>query len=225
MVYIQQELERLKGETLSMWDLVISQLNRAGESLMSLDKDMAREVLCREKRVNAYELMLDSDCEDIISLYKPVALDLRFTLSTMKIGTNLERIGDFCEGIARFVLDYPEIHIEADLFERAGINEMVDIVKDMLCRTREAYEKESSALATTVFAMDVRVDELNHEAAPIIARHVQENPDRALECLNLISIIRRLERIGDHCNNIAEDVVFYIDAKVIKHAGNGENKS
>lgn len=221
MVYIQQELERLKCETLSMWELVISQLNRAGEALMSLDKEMAREVMCREKRVNAFELKLDSDCEDIIALYNPVALDLRFTLSTMKIGTNLERIGDFCEGIARFVLDYPEINIEADLFDSAGINEMITIVKDMLHRTRDAYEQESSALATTIFAMDTRVDELNHTAVPIIARHVQENPDRAIECLNLVSIIRRLERIGDHCNNIAEDVVFYIDAKVLKHAGNG----
>ncbi len=222
MVYIQQELERLKSETLAMWDLVNSQLNKAGEALLSFDKEMAREVLCREKRVNAYELKIDSDCEDIIGLYQPVALDLRFTLSTMKIGTNLERIGDFCEGIARYVLDYPEMSIEADILDRTGIKEMVAIVKDMLHRTRDAYEQESSALATTVFAMDTRVDELNHRAMPIIAEHLQTLPERAIECLNLISIIRRLERMGDHCNNIAEDVVFYIDAKVLKHADKGE---
>lgn len=217
MVYIQQELERLKSETLAMWELVSSQLNRAGEALLSLDKDMAREVLYREKRVNAYELKLDSYCEDIIALYNPVALDLRFTLATMKIGTNLERIADFCEGIARFVIDYPEINIEADLFERTGIKEMVAIVKDMLERTREAYEKELSSLATSVIDMDIRVDELNHAAIPIIAEHLQVVPERAVECLNLVSIIRRLERMGDHCNNMAEDIVFYLDAKVLKH--------
>ena len=114
---------------LDMWDLVGSQLNRAGEALLSLDKEMAREVTCREKRVNAFELKIDSDCEDIIALYNPVALDLRFTLSTMKISTNLERIADFCDGIARFVIDYPDINIEAELFERTGIKEMITIGK------------------------------------------------------------------------------------------------
>ena len=78
-----------------MWDLVNSQLNRAGESLISLDKDLAKEVVYREKRVNAFELKIDSDCEDIIGLYNPVALDLRFTLAMMKINNNLERIADF----------------------------------------------------------------------------------------------------------------------------------
>ncbi|MBQ8565499.1 MAG: phosphate signaling complex protein PhoU [Bacteroidaceae bacterium] len=218
MVYIQQELEKLKSELLEMWDLVNSQLNRAGEALLSLDKEIAKDVMCREKRVNAFELKIDSDCEDIIGLYNPVALDLRFTLSSMKISTNLERIGDFCEGLARFVLDYPEVNIESDLFERTGIKEMITIVKEMLRRTRDAYEQESSALATSIFAMDTRVDELNRAAVPIIAEHLQQVPERAFECLNLISIIRRLERMGDHCNNIAEDVVFYIDAKVLKHA-------
>ncbi len=204
---------------LDMWDLVGSQLNRAGEALLSLDKEMAREVTCREKRVNAFELKIDSDCEDIIALYNPVALDLRFTLSTMKISTNLERIADFCDGIARFVIDYPDINIEAELFERTGIKEMITIGKEMLRRTREAYDQESSAIATTIFEMDNRVDELNHSSVPIIAEHLQAVPERATECLNLISIIRRLERIGDHCNNIAEEIVFYLDAKVLKHAG------
>ena len=206
-----------------MWDLVGSQLNRAGEALLSFDKDLAREVLYREKRVNAYELKIDSDCEDIISLYNPVALDLRFTLSTMKISTNLERIADFCEGIARYVLDYPSINIEVDLFERAGISEMVSIVKEMLQRIREAYEMESSSMAITVFDMDLRVDELNRAAMPIIAEHLKLVPERAIECLNLVSIIRRLERIGDHCNNIAEDIVFYVDAKVLKHKDTKDN--
>lgn len=206
-----------------MWDLVESQLNRAGEALLSFDKDLAREVLYREKRVNAYELKIDSDCEDIISLYNPVALDLRFTLSTMKISTNLERIADFCEGIARYVLDYPSINIEVDLFERAGISEMVSIVKEMLQRIREAYEMESSSMAITVFDMDLRVDELNRAAMPIIAEHLKLVPERAIECLNLVSIIRRLERIGDHCNNIAEDIVFYVDAKVLKHKDTKDN--
>lgn len=84
MRYIEKELENLKDEVLEMWTLVYSQLNRAGEALLSLDKDLAREVIYREKRVNAFELKIDSDCEDIIGLYTPVAVDLRFVLAMLK---------------------------------------------------------------------------------------------------------------------------------------------
>ena len=179
MIYIEKELDDLKKEVLEMWDLVNSQLNRAGEALLSMDKELAHEVTYREKRVNAFELKIDSDCEDIIGLYNPVALDLRFTLAMMKTSNNLERIADFCDGIARFVIDYPEVNIESELFEKTGIKEMLDIVKAMMLQAENAL----------------------------------------IECLNLISIIRRLERIGDHCNNIAEEIVFYLDAKILKHAG------
>ena len=200
MIYIEKELDDLKKEVLEMWDLVNSQLNRAGEALLSMDKELAHEVTYREKRVNAFELKIDSDCEDIIGLYNPVALDLRFTLAMMKTSNNLERIADFCDGIARFVIDYPEVNIESEQAENALIE-----------------EKSSEAIA--VFNKDNRVDELNHAAVPIIAEYLQQFPERAIECLNLISIIRRLERIGDHCNNIAEEIVFYLDAKILKHAG------
>ena len=218
MIYIEKELENLKKEVLEMWDLVNSQLNRAGESLISLDKDLAKEVVYREKRVNAFELKIDSDCDDIIGLYNPVALDLRFTLAMMKINNNLERIADFCEGIARFVIDYPEINIEAELFEKTGIKEMLQIIKDMMNKAELALIEEKSSLAVDLFEMDNRVDELNRNAVPIIAEYLQQFPERAVECLNLISIIRRMERIGDHCNNMAEEIVFYLDAKVLKHA-------
>lgn len=176
-----------------MWDLVNSQLNRAGEALLSMDKELAHEVTYREKRVNAFELKIDSDCEDIIGLYNPVALDLRFTLAMMKTSNNLERIADFCDGIARFVIDYPEVNIESELFEKTGIKEMLDIVKAMMLQAENALIEEKSSEAIAVFNKDNRVDELNHAAVPIIAEYLQQFPERAIECLNLISIIRRLE--------------------------------
>ena len=200
MIYIEKELDDLKKEVLEMWDLVNSQLNRAGEALLSMDKELAHEVT-------------------IIGLYNPVALDLRFTLAMMKTSNNLERIADFCDGIARFVIDYPEVNIESELFEKTGIKEMLDIVKAMMLQAENALIEEKSSEAIAVFNKDNRVDELNHAAVPIIAEYLQQFPERAIECLNLISIIRRLERIGDHCNNIAEEIVFYLDAKILKHAG------
>ena len=218
MKYIENELDGLKREILEMWTLVDSQLNRAGEALLSLDRELAKEVVYREKRVNAFELKIDSDCEDIIALYAPVAVDLRFVLAVLKINTNLERIADFCEGIAQFVLKYPSISIDAELFDKARIRTMLSIVKEMLQSGKEALEEEKSSLAVSIFEKDSQVDELNHGATGIIADYLQQYPDRAAECLNLIGIIRKMERIGDHCNNMAEEIVFYLDAKVLKHS-------
>ena len=102
--FIESELILLKKEIDEMWTLVYNQLDRAGEAVLTLDKELAQQVMVRERRVNAFELKIDSDVEDIIALYNPVAIDLRFVLAMLKINTNLERLGDFAEGIARFVL-------------------------------------------------------------------------------------------------------------------------
>ena len=218
MRYIEKELENLKDEVLEMWTLVYSQLNRAGEALLSLDKDLAREVIYREKRVNAFELKMDSYCEDIIGLYTPVAVDLRFVLAMLKINTNLERIADFCEGMSRFVIDYPQISVDAELLDKTNLREMLDTIKKMMEKGKEALTEESSSIAVGIFDMDNRVDEINRQATHIVARYIQDKPDRADECLRLIGIIRKMERIGDHCNNMAEEIIFYLDAKVLKHS-------
>ena len=102
--FIESELVLLKKEIDEMWTLVYNQLGRAGEAVLTLDRELAQQVLVRERRVNAFELKIDSDIEDIIALYNPVAIDLRFVLAMLKINTNLERLGDFAEGIAKFRL-------------------------------------------------------------------------------------------------------------------------
>ena len=146
MIYIEKELDDLKKEVLEMWDLVNSQLNRAGEALLSMDKELAHEVTYREKRVNAFELKIDSDCEDIIGLYTPVAVDLRFVLAMLKINTNLERIADFCEGMSRFVIDYPQISVDAELLDKTNLREMLDTIKKMMEKEPEAPLYETSVM-------------------------------------------------------------------------------
>lgn len=92
--FIESELVLLKKEIDEMWTLVYNQLDRAGDAVLTLDRELAQQVLVRERRVNAFELKIDSDVEDIIALYNPVAIDLRFVLAMLKINTNLERLGD-----------------------------------------------------------------------------------------------------------------------------------
>jgi len=215
---VEAELEKLKKETLEMFTLVYNQLQRAGESVLTLDKDMARQVILRERRVNAFELMIDRDVEDMIALYNPVAVQLRFTLAMFKINSNLERIGDFAEGIARFVIDFQGPALDAELIRKLELAEMFTQVESMLQIQYEALEKENVDLAIRVFDMDQRVDEINYNAHSILAAYIIEKPEtNASDALHLISVFRKLERLGDHCTNIGEEIVFYLDAKVLKH--------
>ena len=116
--FIESELILLKKEIDEMWTLVYNQLDRAGEAVLTLDKELAQQVMVRERRVNAFELKIDSDVEDIIALYNPVAIDLRFVLAMLKINTNLERLGDFAEGIARFAINCKEPVLDGELLQK-----------------------------------------------------------------------------------------------------------
>ena len=176
MKVIDQEIASLKNSISEMWALVHQQLYNAGEAMLTGDKELAYKVISRERRVNAFELKIDSDCEDIIALYAPVAVDLRFVLAMYKINTN-----------------------------------------------QEAFEKESSEIASRIFLKDNLIDEINHNSTRIIADYIEKHPGSALVGLYMAGVIRKMERFGDHCTNIAEELIFYLDAKVMKHIGKTEN--
>src|SRR6266487_6194075 len=108
MTQLEIELQHLNKEVVNMWNLVQSQLVKSMSSLLNFDKDLAREVVLLEKRVNGSELKIDRDCENIFALFNPLAVDLRFVLAVLKINSNLERIGDIADGIARYVVETPD---------------------------------------------------------------------------------------------------------------------
>jgi phosphate transport system protein len=217
--FIESELELLKKEVGEMWTLVYNQLDRAGEAVLTFDRELAGQVKVRERRVDAFELKIDSDIEDIIALYNPVGIDLRFVLAMLKINSNLERLGDFAEGIVRFVLESEEPVLDAELLKRLRLEEIVAEVLSMLEVAKRALNKESMELATSVFTKDNLVDKINAGVTPVLVEYLKEHPDNLLTCLNLVSVFRKLERAGDHITNIAEEIVFFIDAKILKHSG------
>lgn len=218
MRHLEQELYALRQDVIDMWKLVISQVANSGEAILSFDKELAQKVSMREKKVDAYELKIDSACENIIALHQPVAIDLRFVLAVLKINSNLERIADFAYGISRVLISNPSVILDAELISDTKLHLMVDEVNKMLTQGLDAFESEKSDLAASIFSEDYQVDEINVNAARIIANYIQKNPERAYECLQLIAAIRKLERIGDHCSNIAEEIFFYTDAKILKHS-------
>jgi len=224
MKHTETELLELKKAISQMWDLVQSQLGKAKTALLTGDEELARVVMSREKRVNAFELIIDSDCENYIALYSPVAIDLRLVLSVLKINKTLERIGDFADGIARFVLESEDHAKHIDLLKSLHIEEMFALVEQMLEKDKSAMVDENTAQAGMVFTIDTQVDNYYYEALKILSEHLASHPEDIFLGLNLVTVLRKVERIGDHCNNIMEELVFYIDAKVLKHQKLKDNK-
>ncbi len=217
MAHIDDELGQLKTEVVGMWTLVQLQLKKGLEALTKLDKDLAREVILSEKRVNSYELKIDRDCENIFALFSPVAVDLRYVLAVLKINNNLERIGDIAEGIALFVVDVDDNSFDNNLLDITELLLMYEECISMMEALRTAFETENTKLARSVFKQDEILDDINIKANEIVANYIRTNIDKTEQALYAISIIRKLERVGDQCKNIAEEIIFYVEAKVLKH--------
>lgn len=220
--FIESELGDLREEVNEMWTLVYNQLSRAGKSVLTFDRELAQQVIVREKRVNAFELKIDCDAEDAIALYNPVAIDLRFVLAMLKINTNLERLGDFAEGIARFVVHCDKEELDKELLRELRLEEMVKQVLCMLDTAKRALNEESIELAVSVFGKDNLLDEINANVSNVLTTYLEAHKGDIRMCLDLASVFRKLERSGDHITNLAEEIVFYIDAEVLKHQGKTE---
>lgn len=216
--FIENELDNIRKESLKMWALVFDQFRTVCEALTTSDVEKAWDVLIREKRVNASELKLDCDVEDFLVLYNPVSIDLRFVLAMYKINNDLERIGDFAENIARFVIKANEKDLDSELLKKLRFEEMSEQVLKMFEISKEALEKNDIQLANSIFAMDDLVDEINSNVTPVLVEYIKEHPEKAAFALNLKSVFLRIERTGDHITNMAEEIAFYIDAEVLKHS-------
>ena len=226
MTRLQEELKQLKESLSDMGTLVKQQLKKSVCSLLDGDEDLANEVIFNEKRVNALELKIDRDCEHIFALLNPVAHDMRFVFSTLKINADMERIGDYGEGIAKIVL-LGKKTFDKSLIEKVRLKEMFDTCLIMMEDVTEACREDDTKIARSVFAKDLNLNEINWNASIVAEEYIKSNLDKIQQALLIISIIRKLERVGDHITNIAEEVIFYKEAKVIRHfkkQGGGEKE-
>src|SRR5688572_1775560 len=182
MTRLQEELKQLKESISDMGMLVTQQLKKSVCSLLDEDEDLANEVLVNERRVNALELKIDRDCEHIFTLLTPVANDMRFVFSTLKINADLERIGDYAEGIANLIL-LGKKSFDKELIEKLGIKRMTDTTLQMLEDVITAYENDDAKLARSVFAKDLELNEVNQKASGIIEEYIKGNLDRIQQSL------------------------------------------
>ena len=216
MTRLQEELKNLRGSLSEMAVLVRKQLKKSVCALLDEDEDLANDVLNNEKRVNAFELNIDRECEQIFTLLTPVAHDMRFVFSTLKINADLERIGDYAEGIATLVL-LGKKSFDKDLIRQIGVKGMFDTSLQMMDDVTQAYNNDDTRLARSIFSKDLELNEVNRNASGIAEEYIKKNLDRIQQALLIVSVIRKLERVGDHITNIAEEIIFYKEAKVLKH--------
>ena len=221
MTLIEIELQQLKKEIVSMWQLISKQLNKSMNMLVDLDPTIADEILANEKRVNLMEVEIDRRCEDVFALYNPVAIDLRLVLALLKINASLERIGDVAASIARFVKK-PMGPETAPLLKSTQALAMFEEAAGLVQDAMQAFEKEDTSLAESIFRRDRALNEYFKAAKRVIIEYIKANPETVENCLNILSIIRKLERAGDQSKSIAHEIIFYVEAKVSKHQSRGK---
>lgn len=219
MNHLHTEIKKLKSELIDMAQLIRHQIEKSCVALIKFDKNLAREVVFNEKRANAYELKIDKDCENIFALYNPVANDLRFVLSTLKSNANLERMGDNAVGIAHFVIEL-DYEFDKKLIEELQIQNMTNICLEMIDNIISAYENDDTESARLLFEKDAELNKLNEAGMRIISSIILKQPNEVERLLRLLILIRKLERTGDLIKSIAEEIIFFVEAKVIRHGNN-----
>lgn len=214
---IENELLSLKSNLLELTNLVFLQVEKSHKSLIQADIELANEIIRYEKRVNGLEVNIEKACENILALYNPVAHDLRFVLSTLKIDLNLERIGDYAGSIAKIVKAKGG-HFDPEIIKSLGVEQMFITSLEMLNITLESIESDDDSTALrSVFVKDDVLDNLQDNALAVVIKKITESPKDIEECLNLYVVVRKLERVGDHIKNIAEEIIFYKEAKILRH--------
>lgn len=218
MNLIETEIGELKTELIDMTYMVKGQIEKCVSALYTFDKDLAKEVIKNEKWVNGLELKIDSKCEHILALFNPVAIDLRFVVASLKMVSDLERIGDNAKGISQYTvrMDKP---FDKELIKSLRFREMTDTALEMLEILSTSFEKDNTKMVRMVFAKDEVLDEINVAANEVIKDYIlnEKDPEKILQAIYFLSVIRKMERVGDYVTNIAEEIVFYVKAKVLRH--------
>jgi phosphate transport system protein len=214
--HLFDDLETLKARLLEMSVMVEDLLRVAVESLAERDEVKARTVEEGDRSVDAIELELDEASINMLALHQPVARDLRLITMAMRISSDLERIGDHAVNVAQAVKhvgNYPTLKRFPEL------GEMARLTRQMLTDALDAFTRGDAALARDVRRRDDRVDALQDSLIRILLTHMMEDPRQIGSAISLLLVSRNLERVADLATNIAEDVVFMVEGRFIKHGG------
>lgn len=214
-VHLQREVENLKKRLLSLCALVEEQVRRSVRAFLDRDAEASRQIEARDADIDQREIEVEEECLKILALHQPVAIDLRLIIAVLKINNDLERIGDLAVNIARkaaaFASD-PPMDIPFDL------EGMWEKAQAMLRDSVDALVNKDAALAYRVCARDDEVDAMKHEVRVESEEAMARGPEQVRSYLRLLAVSRSLERIADCATNIAEDVIYMVEGKIIRHS-------
>jgi len=212
--HFQEELDQLKARLLEMGGLAEERVRESVESLVARDRGLVERVLAGDGAINQLQIEIDDRCFKLLALYQPMAVDLRVIVAAVKINSDLERVGDLAVNIAEAVrrsLDHPPVK------ELIDIPHMAELSQTMLRDALDAFVRRDVALAQTVLTRDDTLDGLKTQVFRDLLTHMIRDAATIEPSTDLILISRHLERIGDHATNIAEDVIFMVSAKDVRH--------
>jgi phosphate transport system protein len=216
--YFDEELKDLYNDILKMGTLSQEAIYKSIEALKKQDKNQAQEVIINDNQIDDLELLIDEKCIDLIARYQPKASDLRFITTGMKINAELERIADLAGTISERVLELCDKPLLKPLID---IPKLSSIAQDMVRDVIEAFVNKNAELARKVLLADSEADKLRDVIqSELINEYLARDAKTATRAVPLILIARHLERICDHATNIAEDVIYLVEAKVVKHHPN-----
>ncbi len=213
-IHFQQQLVALKDKLLAMAALSQQSLEFSLEAYLTGDMGLCEHVREVEEAINAAERDVDEMAHDLLAKEQPMAIDLRFILSVIKINGDLERIGDQASNIAQRAeqqRELPQIALPID------IPDMGEKVRVMIRKAIQALLEADAELAESVLVMDDEVDDRNRMVQAELMEVMQQRPEISTQALNAIIISRNLERAADHATNIAEDVIFWVRGSDVRH--------
>lgn len=213
--YFDEELKDLNTDILKIGALAQEAIFKSVEVLKNRDQDQAREVVNADEKIDELELVIDEKCIDLIARHQPLASDLRFITTGMKINAELERIADLAVDIAQRALELADKPLLKPLVD---IPKLSSIAQKMVKNAIDAFVSRDEALAKSVIFSDIEADKLrNCVCDELINNYMVKDGSCAPRAVPLLLVTRHLERICDHATNIAEDVIYMVGAKVVKH--------
>lgn len=212
--HFQDELQQLKTRLLEMGGLAEDRVRSVVQALVDRNPAMVDRVLTGDGPINQLHIEIDSRCFKLLALHQPMAVDLRAIVSAVKINTDLERVGDLAINIAEAVKRYMR---HPPVKELIDIPRMAEIAQRMLRDSLDAYVRRDTELAHSVLNADDALDSLKTQVFRELLTFMLQTPTTIEPALDLILISRHLERIGDHATNVAEDVIFMVSARDVRH--------
>ncbi len=220
MRLIEREIEELKNELRSMARLVSEQMNYCSQAIITNNPELIKKIKKKERKINKYDIEIDKKCERIVALFQPVAVDLRFLFASIKINLYLEQIGDNFNSISTY-LSQLNAPISEEWLEKLYLKEMISRVKEIYEIATNAFFNADAEQAKLVFLKDDSVDRIHRYTQRKFATFVKEFEETGrdiTEFMFILAVIKHLEKVADHCTNIAEDTLYYIEGVYYKHS-------